>query len=86
VRQFVGECCEVGRGLEEALTDGMGGLYPAFVSWCKDSGVLPVSKIRFIDDILRVVEVGEITERRPRGSDGSRRKVKVVLGLRLLPE
>jgi phage/plasmid-associated DNA primase len=64
----------------------MGGLYPAFVSWCKDGGVMPVSKIRFVDDVLRVVEVGDVVDRRPNDAGGKRRKVKYIAGLRLLPE
>jgi len=95
VGQFIGECCETGpggragdagAGFEVALTDGMGGLYPAYVSWCKDGGVWAVSKLRFLDDVLRVVDGAVAVDRKSSGADGRRRKLKIIRGLRLLPE
>lgn len=84
IGQFVGECCEVGAEFEEALTDAMGGLYPAYQSWCKDGGVFALSKQRFVDDVLRVVPVGGVTDRKVSVAGGNRRKVKILRGLRLL--
>lgn len=89
VGQFIEECCEVGVGIEGcevALTDGMGGLYPAYVSWCKDGGLWPVSKLRFVDDVLRVVAGAVAIDRKSAAVDGRRRKLKMIQGLRLLPE
>lgn len=87
VGQFVAECCEVGAGFEEALTDGMmGGLYPAYVSWCKEGGIYPISKQRFADDVSRVTGGGEPTDRKLTVAGGGRRKVKIVRGVRLLPD
>ncbi len=99
VRQFVDECCETGPGgvagrepgpegkmFEEALTDGMGGLYPAYVGWCKDGGIWPLSKVRFVDDVLRVVGGARALDRKSSVVDGRRRKLKIIQGLRLLPE
>lgn len=99
VRQFIDECCETGPGgvagrepgpegkmFEEALTDGMGGLYPAYVGWCKDGGVWPLSKVRFVDDVLRVVGGARALDRKSSIVDGRRRKLKIIQGLRLLPE
>lgn len=88
VGQFVGECCEVGSTLfEEPLTEGMaGGLYPAYVSWCKDGGIFPMSKLRFLDDVLRVVPAGRVEDRLMAIGDGKRRKVKMVRGVRLLAD
>ncbi len=91
VGQFVGECCEVGIDFEEALTTGgaMGalgtndGLYPEYVSWCKESGVYPLSKSRFVDDVLRVVAVGRAINRDVPVGNGKRRRTVVVQGLRL---
>ena len=70
----------------EPLTDGMGGLYPAFVSWCKDGGVFPMSKAKFVDEVLRVVGVGATVERQSAVADGRRRKLMMVPGIRLLAE
>ncbi len=88
VGQFVAECCERGVGAEfmEPLTDAMGGLYPAYVSWCKDGGVFALSKARFTDDVLRVVGAGEVVARLSSVENGRRRKLTYVPGLRLLPE
>jgi len=85
VGQFVEECCEVGRDFEEALAEGMGGgLYPAYVDWCKEGGVMPLSKVRFKDDVLRVVPRAVVT---PRKSAATKRKqVLMVHGVRLMPE
>jgi putative DNA primase/helicase len=86
VGQFVAECCERDVGAMEPLTDGMGGLYPAFVSWCKDGGVYPMSKVKFADEVLRVVGVGATIERRVPNDSGRRRNLAMVPGLRLLAE
>lgn len=87
VGQFVAECCEMGLGWSEPLTEGMGGgLYPAYVSWCKDGGVFPLGKSRFLDEVLRVLPVGRTEDRKTRSEGGNRRLVKMILGLRLLPE
>lgn len=86
VGQFVAECCEVGLEWSEPLTEGMGGLYPAYVSWCKDGGVFPLSKVRFMDEVLRVVPVGRVEDRQVPVVGGGRRRVKIIQGLRLLQE
>lgn len=90
VGQFVEECCELGVEFAEALTEsGMsahGGLYPSYVSWCKDAGIFAVSKIRFADDILRVVPKGEIVVRKTPSEGGKRKDVRIVRGVRLLAE
>jgi putative DNA primase/helicase len=86
VGQFVAECCERDVTAMEPLTDGMGGLYPAFVSWCKDGGVFPMSKAKFVDEVLRVVGVGATVERQSAVNDGRRRKLMMVPGIRLLAE
>ena len=86
VGQFVGECCERGVEFMEPLTDAMGGLYPAYVSWCKDGGIFALSKSRFADETLRVVGVGATVVRMSSAENGRRRKLSCVPGLRLLPE
>ncbi|HEY5310505.1 MAG TPA: phage/plasmid primase, P4 family, partial [Casimicrobiaceae bacterium] len=91
VGQFVAECCERGPregpdAFMEPLTDAMGGLYPAYVSWAKDGGIHPLSKARFTDDVLRVVGADRTVERKTSAENGKRRKLSCVPGLRLLPE
>lgn len=86
VGRFVEECCETGADFEEPLTEGMGGLYPAFQSWCKDGGIFAMSKLRFADEVLRVVPGGQIGDRRHRIEGGKQRKVKMISGVRLLPD
>lgn len=86
IGQFVEECCEVGQEFSEALTDGMGGLYPAFQTWCKDAGIFAMSKQRFVDEVLRVLPVGRVADRKSAVPGGGQRRVKMVHGLRLLPE
>lgn len=85
VGQFAAECCERGEGYSEPLTLGMGGLYPAYVSWCKDGGVHALSRTKFAAELARATgcEVGAPkTERTETG----RRAVTRVHGLRLLME
>ncbi len=91
VGQFVGECCERGPidgpdMIAEPLTDGMGGLYPAYVAWCKESGIMPLSKQRFADDALRVTGAGGTVERKSPVENGKRRKLSCIPGLALLSE
>lgn len=87
IGQFVGECCEVGLEWEELLSGGRasmdGGLYEAYVEWTKAAGVHPLSKMRFADDILRVLPVGRIEVRKVVLAGGGRREVRVVRGVRL---
>ncbi len=89
-RQFVEECCEVGDDFTEPLTEGMGGLYPAYQSWCKDGGIFALSKAKFVDEVLRVVSRtvarAQATDRLLTVTGGGRRKVKMISGVRLLPE
>lgn len=85
IGHFVNECCEEGRDYEEALTEGMGGgLYPAYTSWCKESGIAPLSKLRFMDDLLRVVPRGRFVERKAQAEDGKRKNRRIFVGARLL--
>lgn len=89
IGQFVGECCEIGPEFEEAITSGGSlsantGLYPAYVSWCKEGGVFPMSKGRFVDDLLRVVVRAAVVMRRLRVGDGKRREVRAIQGVRLM--
>ena len=86
VRQFVGECCELGETLSEPLTMGMGGLYPSYTGWCKEAGFHGLARGRFVQELQRVVPGFRSGEAYGTGESGKRRKVLQVWGLRLLPE
>jgi putative DNA primase/helicase len=86
VRQFVGECCEVGEGLEEALTMGMGGLYPAYAGWSKDAGYHGLARGRFVHELQRAVPGLQVEAGKTTGESGRRRSILRVRGLRLLPD
>lgn len=86
IGQFVSECCEIGVTLSEPLTGAMGGgLYPTYQGWCKEGGILPVSKQRFVRDLERVVPVFRVIPTLE-GGRGQRRKVQKVCGIRILPD
>lgn len=86
IGQFVSECCEIGVTLSEPLTGAMGGgLYPTYQGWCKEGGILPVSKQRFVRDLERVVPVFKVVPTLE-GGRGQRRKVQKVCGIRILPD
>lgn len=82
VGQFVAENCEFDVLAREVLAGGFGdGLYGAYRSWCQESGLFPISKQRFAEELRRVVPSGQVIEGR---EQGTRRKVRYVVGLRLL--
>ena len=85
VGQFVAECCELGAAFSEPLTLGLGGLYPAYVSWCKDGGVHALSRAKFVVELTRVTkcDVGAAKSER---TEVGRRTVTRVHGLRLLAD
>jgi P4 family phage/plasmid primase-like protien len=86
IGQFVSECCEIGVTLSEPLTGAMGGgLYPTYQGWCKEGGILPVSKQRFVRDLERVVPVFRVIPTLE-GGRGARRKIQKVCGIRILPD
>jgi putative DNA primase/helicase len=85
-RQFVSECCELDVAAMEPLTDVMGGLYPAYVSWCKEGGIYALGKQRFADEMLRITGAAKTVSRSSSVKDGKRRSVICVPGVRLLQE
>ncbi len=85
VGQFVSECCERGGGYSEPLTLGLGGLYPAYVSWCKDGGVHALSRTKFAAELARATGC-EIGAPKTERTETGRRAVTRVHGLRLLME
>jgi P4 family phage/plasmid primase-like protien len=86
VGQFVAECCERGLEHREPMTEGLGGgLYPAYVEWCREGGIHALAKSRFQDDILRVVD-GIVEKGKVPMGNGRRRDVRFIRGVRLMPD
>lgn len=97
VGQFVRECCELPPASEHAavlagksiwhepLTQGMGGLYPTYQGWAKESGFFPLSRQKFVESLRASLPAFHMSEAHVQG-DGKRRKVMRVFGLRLLQE
>ena len=87
VGQFINECCELGPELEAPLTDGMGGgLYESYRAWCGESGFHALSKIRFSQEVERVVPSAQKLTKKVSTGGGRRRDVVVFKGLRLLED
>lgn len=89
VGQFVEQCCEVGKGFAEPLTVGLGGLFPAYVSWCKEANYHALGRNKFVAELARVVpgfNKGETQQAYDTGDTGKRRKVTLIPGVRLLHE
>lgn len=90
VLQFLRECCELDltgdKDWSEPLTQGMGGLYPAYVSWVKDTGGHPLSRQKFMAELQRAHPRAETFDAWGKNDTGARRRVIRVRGLRLLAE
>ncbi len=70
----------------EPLTMGMGGMYPAYVEWCRGGGIHALSRQRFVQELLRVCKKARSQEVYEKGASGKRRKITRIFGLRMLPE
>lgn len=88
VGQFLAQCCEMDRTASEPLTLGMGGLYPAYVQWCKEAGYFALGRNRFVSDLKNKIPGwnGTLVQATERSDTGGRRKVSRVPGVRLLLE
>lgn len=75
VLSFVGECCEIGDGMEYGSTE----LYNAYKGFCEDSGVKPYSQKNFVKQLLANIPGTD------KGVDklGKRR---IITGLRYIPD
>lgn len=84
VGQFLADCCEMDPTAREALAGGFGdGLYGAYKTWAGGNGIYALSKQKFADELKRAIPCGEIVEGR---EPQTRRKVRWVLGVRLLAD
>lgn len=84
VLQFVSEMCELGLDHSEPLTFGMGGLYAAYVGWCKESGFYPLAKNRLQAELARIVPGYASVCKKEKSDGGRRRDVWRIQGLRLV--
>lgn len=84
IAHFVEECCEVGEGFEEPMMIGTQGLYPAYVGWCKEAGSFGLARGRFVSELERMLPVLSFKDVYQRSGSGSRRKVRMACGIRLL--
>lgn len=55
IGQFIDECCDVSADLHCFLTapGHEGCLYPTYEQWCRESGFMPMSKNKFLAEVLR---------------------------------
>ncbi|HHW4679760.1 MAG TPA: phage/plasmid primase, P4 family, partial [Xylella sp.] len=84
VSQFLSEECELSEEYEEKISTPMGGgLYPAYVQWCKDSGMYAFSKVRFLGELERCVTGFKKYQKYETGENARRCKFLVIQGLRL---
>lgn len=86
VREWVSECCEMGQGLSDYVTVGMGGLYPSYTGWCKEFGYHALARGRFLHELQRVVPGFQTVNVKITANGGVRRNALQVQGLRLMPE
>lgn len=83
ILQFVRECCEVGVEYETPLTGEFGGLYSAYGQWCREGGIRGLSKIRFTQELERVIPYYRKESKKIASSGGGRRKVVIICGIRV---
>jgi len=84
IGQFLAENCEFDVTARESLAGGFGdGLYGAYRNYCQESGLFPLSKQRFAEELRRLIPGGRVEEGR---EPQTRRKVRWVIGVRLLSE
>lgn len=83
IKNFIDECCEVDSEARVALSGDFGSLYPAYQAWCKESGFMALGKIKFLDDVFRVLPNLTKKQGKQNAVDGGRNKVTWIEGLKL---
>lgn len=87
VAKWLEECCILDQSAWSPFSGVgfLGGLYPSYVQWCRDSGHQPLSKSNFIDRLEK-----EVPRFRPYQTkqtvNGVRRTVRGCYGLRVNPD
>lgn len=86
VGQFIVDECELGADFSEPLVGIMDrGLYPAYKGWCRESGILALSKQKFVHELERCVPGFRTQPGRASVAEG-RGKVTRIYGVRLVGE
>lgn len=84
VGQFLSECCELGQEFSDVLGGEWGGIYYAYREWCKEGGIMPLAKIKLLQELEQKVPhfaKSEVTK----GGRGERRKTTLLIqGLKVL--
>lgn len=78
--KFISDRCVVDPLVWSPFTNGMGALYPAYVSWCKESGYLPMGLNKFGSEIARAAPTAKLIAQPRRGGG---RPQGGIQGLRL---
>lgn len=85
IMQFIHEECELHPEHSEKLTAPFGGgLYPAYTTWCKASGIFALQKNRFLQELERCVPFFANRTEKAVGENGKRRNFAKIYGLRLI--
>lgn len=84
MKNFIEECCEIDPTAKIALSGDFGALYPAYQSWCKESGFMALGKIKMLDEIFRVLPSLSKKQGKQNRIDGGRNKVTWIEGLKLV--
>lgn len=82
VSKFVEEVCILDAKAWSPFTGLFGGLYPAYTSWCRDSGYQALGKSRFLEELERVVPGFRKAEQK-QTVDGVRKTIRGCYGLRV---
>lgn len=80
-QQFINEVCTIGPDQECYLTNGtVSGIYVTYRKWCELSGIHPLSKVNFLNNLERVVPYFKKYEKKIE-ENGRRRKVLCIKGI-----
>jgi putative DNA primase/helicase len=82
VGQFVHECCALEPDTWSPFSGAFIGLYPAYSSWCRESGYQALGLKRFVDELQRVVPKFRKAERKL-NIDGVRKTVNGAFGVKV---
>jgi putative DNA primase/helicase len=86
IGRFVDECCELRADAKEPLSGVFGGLYDSYRAWCGEGGMMALSKQKFTQELERVVPYMRQQAERRTAEDGTRKKLQMIYGIRLLEQ
>ena len=82
VGQFVHECCALDPDTWSPFSGAFIGIYPAYSSWCRESGYQALGLKRFVDELQRIVPKFRKAERKM-ATDGVRKTVNGAFGVKV---